>query len=47
MVKLSPTAVNLTMPVGVFGILKIVIGYLAGTTSLFIEVDYPGAVEIH
>ena len=33
-------------PVGVFGILKTVIGYLAGTTSPFIEVDYPGARSV-
>lgn len=33
-------------PVGVFGILKTVIGYLAGTISLFIEVDYPGARSV-
>jgi rod shape-determining protein MreD len=33
-------------PVGVFGILKTVIGYLAGTISLYIEVDYPGARSV-
>ncbi len=33
-------------PVGVFGILKTVIGYLSGTISLYIEVDYPGARSV-
>jgi len=32
--------------VGVFGILKTVIGYLAGTISLFMEVDHPGARSV-
>ena len=32
--------------VGVFGILKTVIGYLSGTISLYIEVDYPGARSV-
>lgn len=30
-------------PVGLFGIIKSVIGYLTGSLSLVIEVDYPGA----
>jgi rod shape-determining protein MreD len=30
-------------PVGLFGIIKTVIGYLAGSVSLVIEVSYPGA----
>lgn len=33
-------------PVGVFGITKTVIGYLAGWTSLMIQIDFPGARSI-
>lgn len=33
-------------PIGVFGILKTVIGYLAGTVSLVIEAEYSGARSV-
>ena len=33
-------------PIGVFGIIKTVIGYLAASVSLVIEVDYPGVRSI-
>jgi rod shape-determining protein MreD len=31
------------LPIGLFGIIKTIIGYLAGSVSLVIEVAYPGA----
>jgi rod shape-determining protein MreD len=46
---LTGTAVGLAQdglthgPMGLFGIIDTVIGYLASSVSLFIEVDYPGA----
>lgn len=33
-------------PIGVFGIIKTLIGYLAGSLSLVIEVTYPGARSV-
>ena len=33
-------------PMGLFGIIKTVIGYLAGSTSLVIEMSYPGARSV-
>ena len=33
-------------PMGVFGIIKTIIGYLAASVSLVIEVDYPGARSV-
>ena len=33
-------------PVGLFGIIKTVVGYLAGSVSLVIEVSYPGARSV-
>ena len=33
-------------PIGVFGILKTIIGYLAATVSRFIEVDFTGARSV-
>ena len=33
-------------PIGVFGIIKTVIGYLAASVSLVIEVDYPGVRSV-
>lgn len=30
-------------PIGLFGILKTIVGYAAGSVSLLIEVDFPGA----
>ena len=33
-------------PVGLFGIIKGVVGYIAASISLYIEVDYPGARSV-
>lgn len=33
-------------PVGLFGVVKTIVGYLAGTTSLLVEVNYPGVRSV-
>jgi len=33
-------------PVGLFGVVKTIVGYLAATTSLLVEVNFPGARSV-
>ena len=33
-------------PVGLFGVVKTIVGYLAATTSLLVEVNYPGVRSV-
>ena len=33
-------------PVGLFGVVKTIVGYLAATTSLLVEINYPGVRSV-